>query len=146
MEREHYQLARGIARERDTARPSGHADDEGHPSERALETAGQLEDTQRHVVVLPEHDVVLEEDRVIRAEMDFGDGHDFPFHLAGARAELKFGHVAEARRFAPAGLAYQVANVERRSASAAGERGFIVLALAPLALDPLQGLGGIGHQ
>ncbi len=92
--------------------------------------------------VLPQHDVVLEEDGVAGAEVDFGHGHDLAFHLAGAGAEVDLRHVLDPRRFAPARFADQIANVERRSAGPARERGFVVHALAPLALDALQGFSG----
>ena len=112
----------------------------GMPAKARFRPPGNCSTVKRNVVVLPQHDVVLEEDRVVRAQMDFGHRNDFAFHLAGAGAELKLGHVAEARGFAPAGLADQVANVERSAARAAGERGLLVHALAPLALDAFERL------
>ena len=42
------------------------------------------------------------------AQRDLGDRHDLPFDLAGAGAEAKLGHVAQARRLAPAGIADEV--------------------------------------
>src|ERR1700733_3172129 len=91
---------------------------------------------------------MLEEDRVVRAEMDLGHRNNFTLHLAGAGAELKLRHVAQTRSFAPPRLAHQVANVQWRAARTAGERGLLVHALAPLALDPFERLGRmnrVGH-
>src|ERR1700734_129828 len=81
--------------------------------------------------------------------MDFGHRNNFTFHLARAGAELKLGHVAETRSFAPARLAHQVANIQRSAARPAGERGLFVHALAPLALDSFERLGSrsrIAHR
>src|SRR5580658_885738 len=75
--------------------------------------------------------------------MDLGYGNDFAFHLAGTGAETKLGHLAQARSFAPAGLAHQVAKTEGRAAGAAGERGLLVHALAPLALAAFERLGSV---
>src|SRR5580704_2042920 len=75
--------------------------------------------------------------------MDLGYGNDFAFHLAGTGAETKLGHIAQARGFAPAGLAHQVANIEGRAARPAGERGLLVHALAPLALDAFEWIGSV---
>src|SRR5664279_2833164 len=67
-----------------------------------------------------------------------GDGDDLAFHLAGAGAELNLGHIANAGRFAPAGFTDQIPDIEGSSASAAGQRGLLVHALAPLALDSFE--------
>src|SRR5580692_5934469 len=75
--------------------------------------------------------------------MDLGYRNDFTFHLAGAGAETKLGHIAQARGFAPTGLAHQVADIEGRAACAAGESGLLVHALAPLALDAFQRIGSV---
>ena len=141
MQRQHDDFARCVAREGDAAGAGGHADDERHAGEGALETAGQLEHAERDVIVLPQHDVVFEKHRIIRAQVNFRHRDDLAFHLARAGAELKLGHVAQARSFAPARFADQIANIERRPAGAASERGFLVLALAPLALNAFEWLG-----
>src|SRR5208282_5003262 len=84
----------------------------------------------------------LEENRIAGTQIDLGHGYDLSFHLAGTRAEVDLGHVLDARRLAPAGFADQIPDVERRAACLARERGSLVHALAPLALDALQRLRG----
>jgi hypothetical protein len=93
--------------------------------------------------------VVLEEHRIVRAKMDLGYRNNFALHLTGAGAELKLGHIAQAGSFAPARLAYQIPDIQRRTARAASESGLLVHALAPLALDTFERLGyvsRIGHK
>src|ERR1700734_2999388 len=91
---------------------------------------------------------MFEEYRIVRAQVNFRYRNDFAFHLAGAGAELKLGHVAEAWSFAPARLADQITDIQRRAARTAAERGLLVHALAPLALDPFEWLSCgdcVGH-
>ena len=139
--RQHHQFAGGVARECDASRPGSHADDERHPCEGAFQTARQLQHGEGDIVVLPQHDVMFEEDRIVRAQVNFGHRNDLAFHLAGAGAELKLGHVAQARGFPPARFADQITDIQRRAARMTGERGLGVHALAPLALDPFERLG-----
>src|ERR1700687_6238666 len=82
---------------------------------------------------------MLEIDRIAVAQIDLRHRHDFPLHLTRAGVELKLGHVLEPRRFPPARLADQVADIQRSPARAASQRRFLVHALTPLALNSLQG-------
>src|SRR5579864_6575695 len=89
---------------------------------------------------------MFKEYRVASAEIDFGHRHDLALHLATAGTELELRHVFDARSLAPAGFADQVADVERRSAGAAGQSGLVVHALAPLALNAFYRRRGSGHR
>ena len=104
MQRQHHQFTGGVAREGDAARTRGHADDERHAGEGALHAARQLQDGERDVVVLPQHDVMFEEDGIVGAQVNFGHRNNFAFHLTGAGAELELGHVPETRGLSPAGF------------------------------------------
>src|SRR5260370_15899087 len=84
------------------------------------------------------------------AQVDLRHWHDLALHLTSAGVELKLGHVPEPRRFPPARLANQVADIQRGPARAAGERGFLVHSLTPLALNSLHlfasgNVGPVGH-
>src|SRR2546423_2807106 len=93
VQRHDDKLARGVAREGDSSGAVREADDEGHACERALDAALKWHHTHRRAVVLPEHDVVLEEDRVAGREAYLSDGYDLALDLAGARAEVNLRHV-----------------------------------------------------
>jgi len=138
MKRQEYQFAGGIARERNAARTGSDADQEWHPGEGALHAAGERHQSHRQVRVLPQHDVMFEEDGVSGAEVDLGGGNDLALHLASARAEVDLRHVLDPGRLAPARFADQIANIERSSAGAAGQSSLLIHALAPLALNPFQ--------
>src|SRR5277367_2280728 len=84
---------------------------------------------------------MFEEDGVSGTEIDFGGGYDFALYLAGACAEVDLRHVADAGRFAPSGVADNIADVERRATCGAGRRRLLVHALTPLALDSFKGCG-----
>src|SRR5438270_11723545 len=114
MQRHDDEFARRVAREGYATGAVRDADDEGHPGEGALDAALQGHHSHRRAVVLPEHDVVLEEDRVAGREVDFGDGYDLALDLTGARAEVNLRHVLYARGLAPARLADEVLDVGLR--------------------------------
>jgi hypothetical protein len=79
--------------------------------------------------------VVLEVDALAGREIDLEDGDDLALDLAGAAAEVDAGHVAQARRLAPAGVADEVLDVERRPARPARRVAGRVLGVAPLAFE-----------
>src|SRR6185437_12584992 len=135
MQRQHNQFSGGVARKRDSAWPVRHADYKRHARKNALESARKRHHAQRDLLILPEHYVMLKEDRVAGPQVNLGGRNNIAFHLASARVKVDLGHVAYAGRFPPAGFAYDIADVERLSASSAGQCGLVVHALAPLALD-----------
>src|SRR2546423_7354863 len=146
MQRHDDQFARGVAREGDATGAVCGADDEGHARERALDAALKGHHAHRRSVVFPEHDVVLEEDRVAGREVYLGDGDDLALDLTGARAEVNLRHVLYARGLAPARFAYEVLDVERRAARAARERRALVHRLTPLAAYALKRAGVCGRS
>src|ERR1019366_2275873 len=111
-----YEPPGGTGREGNPSRSAGHADDEGHASEGALQASGKLHHTERDLLVFPQHDVMLEKNGIALAQVNFGNGNNLAFHLTGARAELDLGHVADTWSFAPSRFAHQIADIERRAA------------------------------
>src|SRR5215472_3829403 len=145
MQRQHDQLTGGVTREGDAAWSMGNADDEGHAGQRALDTALQRHYRHGRVIIFPKHHMMLEEDGIALAQIDFGHRHDLAFNLASAHAEMNLSHVANARRLAPARLAYQIAHIQRRAARAARKRALLVLRGAPFANDTLKRFRGRGR-
>jgi hypothetical protein len=96
--------------------------------------------------VFPEQDVVLKEDRIAVGQGDVGDGYDLAFDLAGAVSEFDLGHVPQPRRFAPAGIADQILDVELRAAGEARGGGRRVLPAALFTDDALKRFHGGSDQ
>ncbi len=120
-----------------------HADDKRHSRKDPLDSARQRHDFHRDAIIFPKHYMMLEKDAVALAEANLRDGDDFPFNLAGASvAEANFGHVAQPRRFAPAGIADEVLDVERRSARLARSGVGRILHAAPRAGESLERFHG----
>ena len=136
VQRQHDQLARGVPGEGDPARAVGQRDDERHAAEAALDAAAGVHRRQRRLLVLPQHHVVLEEDRVaLRPGSISATGTSSPSTWRCELREAELGHVAQPRRLAPARVADHVAGVQRRAAGGAAGGARLVLAMAPLALD-----------
>src|ERR1700678_1142690 len=83
---------------------------------------------------------MLEVNAVLWGKVDFRDGHQFSFDLAGAPGETELAHVFQAWRLAPPRVADQVLGVQRSAAGLAGRRPWLVLGVAPPALDQFHGL------
>src|SRR5205807_5976730 len=88
-------------------------------------------------LVLPQHDVVLEEHGVAGTEVDLGDRHQLALDLAGAVGEAELGHVAQSRGFTPAGVRNLVAFVLGRATGQTADGAWRILRPAPLTLDPI---------
>ena len=101
VEGQHDDLAGRVAADGDASRAARDRHDVRHAEERPLGPL-QVHDRERNVVALPEHAVVLEVHPLVRCEVDVDDRHDLAFDLARALVELDLGHVAQARRRAPA--------------------------------------------
>ena len=135
VQRQHDQLARRVPGERDPAWPARHRDDVRHAAERALHPALRLQRGERRRLVFPQQHVVLEVNGVLRGEVDLRDGDQFAFHLARAAGKTELGHVPQPGGLAPAGIADLVLNVERRAACHTRGGSWLILCVAPPALD-----------
>jgi hypothetical protein len=88
--------------------------------------------------------MMLKVDGVALNQINLGHRHNLAFHLAATTPKTEFGHVFDARRFPPARLADQVTNIKRSAARTAGDSGSLILALTPLAFNPLNWFIRIG--
>src|ERR1043165_891782 len=137
MQRQHDQLARRVPRKCNSSRTGGDTDDERHTCEDAAHAALQGHHAHLSLIVLPEQDMMLEKDRVLRTEIYLRDRDDLALDLTSASTKTDLGHVLDPRRLSPAGFADQVLDVERRSAGPTRDRALFVHRLAPLTQDPL---------
>jgi hypothetical protein len=78
---------------------------------------------------------MFEVEAVLRMEVDLGDRDELTFDLAGAAREPELDHVAQPGRLAPAGIADLVLNVKGSTAHLAVRGAWLVLGVAPLALN-----------
>src|SRR5450756_2635730 len=101
VQRQDHELAWRVTGERDPAWAVRDRHDVRHAPDRALHPAGRLEGGERYRLVLPQQEMVLEEDGVLWRESDLRDRDELPLYLAAACREAELGHVLEPGRLAP---------------------------------------------
>ena len=137
IDRQDHQLARRVPGKRHPSRAAGHAQHERQVGQQPFRATGGAHHRHGDLLVLPQHDVMLEEDRLAGSQVDVGDRNDRAVDLEDAGPEGHLGEVPEAGSLPPTGVGDDVADVERRTAAFAGPGRRRALGSAPSAGQPL---------
>src|SRR5882724_401952 len=81
MQRQDYQLSGRIARESNAAWTMGHADNKRHSRQCAFDAPLQRHYRHRRQIVFPKQYVMLKEDCIARAQINFRNRNDLAFDL-----------------------------------------------------------------